>query len=160
MWQHNRSEEASDPVHWPAQTVLCHDWYFLTSPAPDSSRWRAQDLPEQWRYYAGALVLTIKCELLWGQERIEVGHWHIYRNNTKWFMRSILHVRALKSRYDTCNSSCRWLLFRVPKTLEPITVAVRSEAWTVFARSNAGIVDLNPTRSIGVCLCLFCVCVR
>jgi hypothetical protein len=35
-----------------------------------------------------------------------------------------------------------------------------SKAWTVFARSNAGIVGLNPTRRHG-CLCvhLFCVCV-
>jgi hypothetical protein len=27
----------------------------------------------------------------------------------------------------------------------PVTVAVRSKAWTVFARSDAGIVGLNPT---------------
>jgi hypothetical protein len=42
----------------------------------------------------------------------------------------------------------------------PITVAARSKAWTVFARSNAGIVVSNPTRGMDVCLCLFCVCVR
>jgi hypothetical protein len=41
---------------------------------------------------------------------------------------------------------------------QPITVATRSEAWTVFARSNTGIVDLNPTRDMDVCVRLFCVC--
>jgi hypothetical protein len=38
-------------------------------------------------------------------------------------------------------------------------VAPRSEAWTVFARSNAGIVGSNPTQSMDVCVHLFCVCV-
>jgi hypothetical protein len=38
-------------------------------------------------------------------------------------------------------------------------MAARSEAWTVFALSNIGVVGSNPTQSMGVCLCLFCVCV-
>jgi hypothetical protein len=29
----------------------------------------------------------------------------------------------------------------------PVTVAERSEAWTVFARSDAGIVGSNPTEA-------------
>jgi hypothetical protein len=37
--------------------------------------------------------------------------------------------------------------------------ASRSEAWTVFARSNARIVGSNPTQSSDVCVRLFCVCV-
>jgi hypothetical protein len=32
----------------------------------------------------------------------------------------------------------------------PITVAARFKAWTVFSRSNAGIVGLNPTRGMDV----------
>jgi hypothetical protein len=40
----------------------------------------------------------------------------------------------------------------------PITVAARSEAWTVFARSNTGIVGSSPTQDMGVCVHLFCVC--
>jgi hypothetical protein len=40
----------------------------------------------------------------------------------------------------------------------PITVAPRSKAWTVFARSNAGIVVSNPTQGMDVCVRLFCVC--
>jgi hypothetical protein len=43
--------------------------------------------------------------------------------------------------------------------LSPISVAVRSRAWTVFAGSNAGIVGSNPTEGMNVCVCLFCVCV-
>jgi hypothetical protein len=34
----------------------------------------------------------------------------------------------------------------------PITVATRSKKWTVFARSNAGIVSSNPTRGVDVCV--------
>jgi hypothetical protein len=41
----------------------------------------------------------------------------------------------------------------------PITVAARSKTWTVFARSNTGIVGLNPTRGMDVYVRFFCVCV-
>jgi hypothetical protein len=34
----------------------------------------------------------------------------------------------------------------------PITVAVRSKAWTVVARSDAGIEGSNPTQSMDVCV--------
>jgi hypothetical protein len=40
----------------------------------------------------------------------------------------------------------------------PITVAVRSKAYTVFARSEPGIVGSNPTQGMDVwclCVCLF-----
>jgi hypothetical protein len=47
-----------------------------------------------------------------------------------------------------------YYVFRVP-----ITVAARSEAWTVFTRSNAGIVGSNPTQRMDVCVRFFCVCV-
>jgi hypothetical protein len=39
----------------------------------------------------------------------------------------------------------------------PITVAARSRARTVFARSNAGIVGSNPTQGIDVFLCVYFV---
>jgi hypothetical protein len=40
----------------------------------------------------------------------------------------------------------------------PVTVAERSKACTVFARSEAGIVDSNPTQGMDVwCVCV-CVC--
>jgi hypothetical protein len=38
-----------------------------------------------------------------------------------------------------------------------ITVAARFKAWTVFARSNTGVVGSNATRGIDVCVRLFCV---
>jgi hypothetical protein len=43
--------------------------------------------------------------------------------------------------------------------VEPITVAARSKAWIVFARSNAGIMGSNPIQDMDVCVRLFCVCV-
>jgi hypothetical protein len=55
---------------------------------------------------------------------------------------------------------CNVLLFGKPNYSPlPITAAAPSKAWTVFARSNAGIVGSNPTRGMDVCVCLFCVCV-
>jgi hypothetical protein len=36
-------------------------------------------------------------------------------------------------------------------------MAARSEAWTLFARSNTGIVGSNPTWDMDVCVLLFCV---
>jgi hypothetical protein len=35
----------------------------------------------------------------------------------------------------------------------PITVAARSKALTVFARSNIGIVGSNSTQGMDVCVC-------
>jgi hypothetical protein len=43
--------------------------------------------------------------------------------------------------------------------LLPITVAARSKAWIICARSNAGIMGSNPIQSIDICMHLFCVCV-
>jgi hypothetical protein len=41
----------------------------------------------------------------------------------------------------------------------PITLAERSEAWTVFAPSSTGIMGSNPNQDMDVCLRLCCVCV-
>jgi hypothetical protein len=41
----------------------------------------------------------------------------------------------------------------------PITMAAPSKAWTVFAHSNTGVMGSNPTRGMGVCVGLFCVCI-
>jgi hypothetical protein len=39
-----------------------------------------------------------------------------------------------------------------------ITVAARSKAWTVCARSNAGIVTSNPTQDMNICIvCVYSV---
>jgi hypothetical protein len=61
----------------------------------------------------------------------------------------------LKTRPSaTCVSAAR-----IIGRILPITVAARSKARTVFARSNAGIVASNPTQGMDVCVRLFCVCV-
>jgi hypothetical protein len=44
-----------------------------------------------------------------------------------------------------------FLLIRVD-SVHPITVAARSKAWTVFARSNTGIVGSNPSQGMDVCV--------
>jgi hypothetical protein len=57
-------------------------------------------------------------------------------------------------------SSCANVGFSIKTQLrwsQPITVAARSKAWTVFARSNTGIVGSNRTRGMDICVRLFCV---
>jgi hypothetical protein len=44
-----------------------------------------------------------------------------------------------------------------PPIIPPFTVTARSKAWTVFARSKAGIVGSNPTQRMDVCVCVFSV---
>jgi hypothetical protein len=51
----------------------------------------------------------------------------------------------------------RCYFFQVYNSLEPITVAARSKAWTVFARSNTGVVGSDRTQGMDVCVRLFCV---
>jgi hypothetical protein len=57
------------------------------------------------------------------------------------------------------NHFSRWRFIYIlrGKKYEPITVAARSQAWTVFVRSNTVIVGSNPTRGMDVCVRLFCV---
>jgi hypothetical protein len=61
------------------------------------------------------------------------------------------------------NRSLRFNVACICKTkclLMPITVAARSEAWTLFASSNTAIVGSNPTEGIDVCVvCVYSVCV-
>jgi hypothetical protein len=49
-------------------------------------------------------------------------------------------------------------------TVYLITVAAQAKAWTIFARSNTGIMGSNPTQDMDVCVRLFClhavVCVQ
>jgi hypothetical protein len=49
--------------------------------------------------------------------------------------------------------------FNILYRVLPITVAGRSKVRTVFALSNTGVVGSIPTRSMGVCVRLSCVCV-
>jgi hypothetical protein len=42
---------------------------------------------------------------------------------------------------------------------QSIAVVARPKAWTLFSRSNTGVVGSNPTQGIDICVRLFCVCV-
>jgi hypothetical protein len=44
------------------------------------------------------------------------------------------------------------------KKNEPITVVALSKAWTIFPRSNTGIVGSNPTQGMDVCVFFLCLC--
>jgi hypothetical protein len=70
----------------------------------------------------------------------------------------------LRCRLAKCGSQWQERVHRIHisgkvKVKLPLTVAARPKAWTVFARSNTGVVDSNPTRGMDVCMHLFCVCV-
>jgi hypothetical protein len=91
------------------------------------------------------------------------------------------------SRLIPFDGLCRVFITIIP-TESPIAVATRSKAWTVFARSNPGVMgstlqihlqfsfqfrafqessanssrlrsDSSPTRGMDVCVRLFCICV-
>jgi hypothetical protein len=54
-----------------------------------------------------------------------------------------------KSSFSVSYNTERWT--------KPIIAATRAAAWTVFARSNTGIVGSNPTGGMDVRVCWFCV---
>jgi hypothetical protein len=83
----------------------------------------------------------------------------------------VVLVTAILNRLDQLQSS--WLVRRYIGNPDwrfswfrsvilgkwPITIAARSKAWTVFARSDAGIVGSNPTQGIDVwCVYAFILC--
>jgi hypothetical protein len=64
----------------------------------------------------------------------------------------------LGSKMNQQFTDMTWI-FNVSKLCSAITVAAQSKAWTVFARSNAGIVGSNPTLGIDDCIvCIYSVC--
>jgi hypothetical protein len=67
-------------------------------------------------------------------------------------------MQTLHQLYRLRTIRMRILLLLV-KAGKPITVTARSKTLTVFARSNAGIVNSNTTQGMNVCVPLFCVCV-
>jgi hypothetical protein len=69
-------------------------------------------------------------------------------------LRSENHFGRRYLQWNTLDTKIKLFNLTVLMT-KPITVTARSEA-----RSNTGIVCLNPTQGMDVCLLLFCVCVR
>jgi hypothetical protein len=45
------------------------------------------------------------------------------------------------------------------EVVKPVTVAARSKAWAIFARSITGMMSSNPTQGMDVCVRLLCGCV-
>jgi hypothetical protein len=80
-----------------------------------------------------------------------VRHWSLF-NQDGWALPRPFFVWLKEKRVNISS----YILFRYISP-RPITVAALSKAWTVFVRSNAGIVSSNPTQDIGVCVRLFCV---
>jgi hypothetical protein len=58
---------------------------------------------------------------------------------------------------DSSQFRCLYMLnFKELMPYSPVTVAERSKAWTVFARSEPGIMGSNPTQGMDVwCMCAF-----
>jgi hypothetical protein len=87
------------------------------------------------------------CELLkWNRFKkkteIEVQNWECPRWAKNW-----------KKMEINGRGNCKqWIEFTFLYKLWPITVAARSEAWNVFALSDAGIVSSNPTQGMAVCV--------
>jgi hypothetical protein len=50
------------------------------------------------------------------------------------------------------------IIYCCVKWKRPVMMAAWPKAWTVFARSNTGVMGLNPTRGMDVHVCLCCVC--
>jgi hypothetical protein len=55
-------------------------------------------------------------------------------------------------RVPQCPTNCCKNMYTQLNRIKPITVVARSKAWTVFARSNTGIVGSNPTWRMDVCV--------
>jgi hypothetical protein len=87
------------------------------------------------------------------------------------FAQSASHIWEIKQKayLFTVNYNCRResttkeetslhsvLSIIIQSAQAPITVAVRSKAWTVFARSDTGVMGSNPTSGMDVCIHLFC----
>jgi hypothetical protein len=65
-------------------------------------------------------------------------------------------VIADKCQYKNSHSLIMLLLYSGARSQTvPNTVAARSKAWTVFVRSNAGIVGSNPTQGMDVYVCVY-----
>jgi hypothetical protein len=78
-----------------------------------------------------------------------------------WLLSNMQHVITQKTQRNCTNYGLfHWIwtkyaiIFKLYKRY--ITVTARSKAWTVFARSKAGIVGLNPTQVMEVC-CVYSV---
>jgi hypothetical protein len=122
----------------------------------EKSQW--EDLCQAWKMFA------------FTKTAIFISTWHFLAICLNYIVKKPLgvggfppHFKFWRSRvYNFIVNFCSALTYIVGITTcisrVPITVAAPSKAWTVFARSNAGIVGSNLTQGMDVCVRLFCVC--
>jgi hypothetical protein len=89
------------------------------------------------------------------------GEVHANVNSWVWNTRELLFAFTMPTAVMIQTSVVRsifdsMLLVNTYEHTSPITVAARSKTWTVFARSNTGVMDSNPTKGMDVCVRLFC----
>jgi hypothetical protein len=84
---------------------------------------------------------------------LSADHRSIWLSSFKYFFSFLLF--SISSIFIYCLGNLIILSFKT----QPITVTVLSKVWNVFSRSNAGIMDSNPTSGMEVYLLSFCVCV-
>jgi hypothetical protein len=73
----------------------------------------------------------------------------VWRIKTEWWGDNFLRPLISTQFHD---------LKRIYTYWPPIAMAARSKEWTVFASSNAGIVDSNPTQDMDVCIVCVYLC--
>jgi hypothetical protein len=140
--------EAKSTVVLKERIALSHSWTEnSTLPHWRVSKWSLK--PYQWSKQWALLLPMHQQNICYGcicgiLQNMNEGN---FTFDYKWATSAVmLHVR---NEVTTCTSliGCR----------VPITVTARSKALTVLARSDSGIVSSNPTRSMDVCVRLFCL---
>jgi hypothetical protein len=140
--------EASNVLRTVALDFFFNCWY-LEIPSDNCIRhvprcvsYHAQGLQLEMfpNFYAGIVSRTP--ELFSHERRLEEGLRNLSCKSTAWNFTQSGNMEVL--------SCC--------KTSWPITETAGSEAWTVFAYSNTGVVGSNHTRGMDVTLGLFCLC--
>jgi hypothetical protein len=104
----------------------------------------------------------MKCNHSWRSAVIQFG------NNKHCYLQFSFPIKRNDIKPNLCDVLLLWLQFKYCfvsgytavsyvispwySLVTPITVAARSKTWTVFARSNTGIVGSNPTWDINICV--------
>jgi hypothetical protein len=87
----------------------------------------------------------------------EYGSWGENKRVEFDYFRKYIETRKHRVRNETLLE--KYMLLVMIRNIVPVTVTERSKAWTVFARSEAGIVGSNPTEGMDFwCVYVFILC--
>jgi hypothetical protein len=128
---------------WPR--CLRHE---LSSPAQTLGSWFPIPL-EIWMsmcVYSVFVLFCVQVAALWRADLPSKDSCRLYKKNE-----TEEEARAQQRAVEPLMTE--WICFN-----EPMTLAARSKAWTVFSPWNTGIAGSNPTWSMDVCVRLFYVC--